>query len=133
VKNPETKPHLVDRATGENAARRADTSANVRSSDPGQENRVLLKENPNSNLPPRTDRGDVGPIWYSFDLAHKRVQPGGWTHQVTQRELPTSAEIAGVNMRLEAGAIRELHWHTADEWSYMLYGNGRQHFYRRCE
>jgi oxalate decarboxylase len=94
-------------------------------SDPGPENRALLNENPNSNLPPPTDSGDVGPIWYSFDLTHKRVQEGGWTHQVTQRELPTSKDIAGVNMRLTAGSFRELHWHTADEWSIMLDGNAR--------
>jgi oxalate decarboxylase len=67
----------------------------------------------------------VGPIWYSFDLTHKRIQEGGWTHQVTQRELPSSKEIAGVNMRLTAGSFRELHWHTADEWSLMLQGNAR--------
>src|ERR1700735_3282936 len=60
------------------------------SSDPGQENKPLLNENPNSNTPPPTDHGDVGPIWYSFDLTHKRIQEGGWTHQVTQRELPSS-------------------------------------------
>jgi oxalate decarboxylase len=92
---------------------------------PGQENRPLLDENPNSNTPPDTDHGDIGPIWYSFDLAHKRVQEGGWTHQVTQRELPSSKDIAGVNMRLTAGSFRELHWHTADEWAYMLTGNAR--------
>jgi len=28
-------------------------------------------------------------------------------------------------MRLTAGSFRELHWHTADEWSIMLYGNAR--------
>src|SRR5580698_2832803 len=95
------------------------------SSDPGPENRVLLTENPNSNTPPPTDHGDVGPIWYSFDLVKKRVEQGGWTHQVTQRELPSSRDIAGVNMRLIAGAYRELHWHTADEWAYLLYGNAR--------
>ena len=95
------------------------------SSNPGQENKPLLNENPNSNTPPPTDSGDVGPIWYSFDLAHKRIQEGGWTHQVTQRELPSSTDIAGVNMRLTAGSFRELHWHTADEWSIMLYGNAR--------
>jgi oxalate decarboxylase len=98
---------------------------NHSSSNPGQENKPLLAENPNSNMPPPTDSGDVGPIWYSFDLTHKRVQEGGWTHQVTQRELPSSTELAGVNMRLTAGSFRELHWHTADEWSIMLYGNAR--------
>ena len=103
--------------------RKAETDHSI--SDPAQENKPLLNENPNSNMPPPTDHGDIGPIWYSFDLAHKRVQAGGWTHQVTQRELPPSTEIAGVNMRLNAGAYRELHWHTADEWAYMLYGDAR--------
>jgi|SRR6187402_617105 len=95
------------------------------SSNPGQENQVLLKQNPNSNNPPPSDHGDVGPIWYSFDLVHKRIEEGGWTHQVTQREFPSSKDIAGVNMRLTAGSYRELHWHTADEWAYMLTGNAR--------
>jgi len=94
-------------------------------SDPGQENKPLLAENPSSNMPPGTDHGDIGPIWYSFNLAHKRVQEGGWTHEVNQRVLPTSRDLAGVNMRLTAGSFRELHWHTADEWAIMLYGNAR--------
>jgi oxalate decarboxylase len=95
------------------------------SSDPGQENKALLAENPNSNNPPPTDHGDVGPIWYSFDLAKKRMQEGGWTHEVTQKVLPSSKDLAGVNMRLTAGSHRELHWHTADEWAYVLHGNAR--------
>src|SRR5262249_43377500 len=81
-------------------------------SDPGQENKVLLDLNPNSNLPPPTDHGEVAVPWYSFDLTKKRVQEGGWTHQVTERELPSSKDLAGVNMRLTAGSYRELHWHT---------------------
>jgi oxalate decarboxylase len=111
-----------------NAQQREDTRKAERdhsSSDPGQENRPLLDENPNSNLPPPTDHGDIGPIWYSFDLARKRVEEGGWTHQVTQRELPTSKDLTGVNMRITRGSFRELHWHTADEWAFMLYGNAR--------
>jgi len=94
-------------------------------SDPGPENGPLLAQNPNSNTPPETDFGDIGPIWYSFDLARKRVEEGGWTHQVTQRELPPSTAISGVNMRLTSGSFREMHWHTADEWAFMLYGNAR--------
>jgi oxalate decarboxylase len=95
------------------------------SSDPGQENKPLLDLNPNSNMPPPTDHGDMVPLWYSFDLTKKRVEEGGWTHEVTQRELPSSKDIAGVNMRLTAGSYRELHWHTADEWAYVLYGKAR--------
>ncbi|KAK7467477.1 hypothetical protein VKT23_004530 [Stygiomarasmius scandens] len=30
--------------------------------------------------------------------------------------------MASVNMRLEAGAIRELHWHKTSEWAYVLKG-----------
>jgi oxalate decarboxylase len=41
------------------------------------------------------------------------------------RELGVSKDIAGVNMRLNAGGIRELHWHKAAEWAYMLYGTAR--------
>ena len=94
-------------------------------SNPGPENKPLLDVNPSSNMPPPTDHGNVEPVWYSFDLTHKRVQEGGWTNQVTQRELPSSKDIAGVRMRLTAGSYRELHWHTANEWAYMFYGNAR--------
>lgn len=111
-----------------NAQERADTRKAEHDhsvSDPAQENPPLLNENPDSNMPPPTDHGDIGPIWYSFDLVHKRVQDGGWTHEVNQRVLPTSRDLAGVNMRLTRGSFRELHWHTADEWAIMLYGNAR--------
>ena len=95
------------------------------SSDPGPENKVLLGQNPDANNPPPTDHGDLMPIWYSFDLVKKRVEEGGWTHEVTERVLPSSKEIAGVQMRLTSGSYREMHWHTADEWAYVLYGNAR--------
>jgi oxalate decarboxylase len=94
-------------------------------SNPGPENKPLLDENPASNLPPPTDYGNIIPIWYSFDLPHMRIEEGGWTNQVTQSVLPSSTDIAGVRMRLTAGSFRELHWHTSDEWAYMLYGNTR--------
>jgi len=95
------------------------------SSDPGPENGPLFGENPDSNMPPPTDHGDMVPLWYSFDLVKKRVEQGGWTHEVNEPVLPSSKDIAGVNMRLTAGSYRELHWHTADEWAYVLYGKAR--------
>ncbi len=111
-----------------NAQEREDTEKADRdhsASNPGPENKPLLDENPNSNLPPPTDHGHVEPIWYSFDLTTKRVEEGGWTNQVTERVLPSSKDLAGVRMRLTAGSFRELHWHTADESAIMLYGNAR--------
>src|SRR5208282_663047 len=98
---------------------------NNSASNPGPQNIGLLKLNPNSDVPPPTDHGVVEPFWYSFDLTHRRVQEGGWTHQVTTRELPVSKDIAGVNMRLTKGSFRELHWLLADEWALMLIGKAR--------
>jgi oxalate decarboxylase len=93
--------------------------------EPGAKNTALDAENPNSVWAPETDSGTVPPFKYSFSLAHKRIESGGWTRQVTARELPTSKTIAGVEMRLTAGGVRELHWHVSAEWAIMLYGNAR--------
>lgn len=93
--------------------------------EPGVENNALEAENPSSVWPPETDSGTVPPFKYSFSLARKRIESGGWTRQVTARELPISKSIAGVEMRLTAGGVRELHWHVSAEWAIMLYGNAR--------
>jgi len=39
--------------------------------------------------------------------------------------MPIATSMAGVNMRLKAGGIREMHWHTAAEWAYVLAGSCR--------
>lgn len=113
------------RAEAQSRANVARGEQNHSAQNPGPVNDPLAAENTNSEMPPPTDHGDVNAFWYSFDLAHRRVQDGGWTRQVTQRDLPDSKDLAGVNMRLTAGSYRELHWHTANEWAYMLYGNAR--------
>ena len=92
---------------------------------PGPGNSALDAQNPDSFLPPASDAGGVQTFKYPFGLSHKRMQEGGWSREVTVRELPVSRSIAGVDMRLTAGGIRELHWHTAAEWAVMLYGNAR--------
>ena len=93
--------------------------------DPGPENSSLKEISLNSFLPPPTDHGEAPEFWNSFSIAHRRVQPGGWTRQVTVEAFPISKDIAGVNMRLTAGGIRELHWHEAAEWALMLSGKAR--------
>lgn len=93
--------------------------------DPGPRNLPLAKENPDSVWPPKTDNGSVKPFKYSFALSRKRIEDGGWTRQVTARDLAISKDIAGVEMRLTAGGVRELHWHVEAEWAIMLYGNAR--------
>ena len=91
----------------------------------GKQNAALHDANPDSEAPPPTDHGSLPSFKYPFSLARKRVQPGGWTRQVTVRDLGISKTLAGVQMRLVAGGIRELHWHSAAEWAIMLYGNAR--------
>jgi oxalate decarboxylase len=94
-------------------------------SNPGPENTQLKALNPDNFMPPPTDHGSVPTFWSSFSQMHRRIQEGGWTRQVNQTDFPISTDIAGVNMRLTAGGVRELHWHAADEWALMLYGNCR--------
>jgi oxalate decarboxylase len=93
--------------------------------DPGPQNPTLASQFPDAQSPPATDVGDMPQFWASFNNAHKRIQSGGWAREVTQADFPISADIAGVNMRLGAGGIRELHWHQAAEWGIMTYGRCR--------
>jgi oxalate decarboxylase len=94
-------------------------------SEPGPNNTGLDKQNQDSVWAPATDAGGQPPFKYSFSLAHKRIEEGGWTRQVTVRDLPISKKMAGVEMRLIKGGIRELHWHVGAEWALMLYGSAR--------
>src|ERR1700721_1102104 len=93
--------------------------------DPGPRNVIRDRQNPDLLVPPSTDQGTLPNLRFSFADAHMRLTSGGWTRQVTQRELGISKDIAGVNMRLNAGGVRELHWHKEAEWAYMLYGSAR--------
>jgi oxalate decarboxylase len=101
------------------------TKSDRSASAPGPTNPLLDAQNPDSNLPPLTDAGGVQTFKYPFTVSHKRMQEGGWSREVTVRELPVSKSIAGADMRLTAGGVRELHWHTTAEWTFMLYGNAR--------
>jgi oxalate decarboxylase len=94
-------------------------------SDPGPTNVDLDERNPSAMIPPVTDAGAVPQFKYPFSMAHKRLYDGGWSHEVTVRELPIATTLAGVLMRLTPGGIRELHWHAAAEWAIMLYGTAR--------
>ena len=93
--------------------------------DPGPRNLMRDRQNPDLLVPPSTDHGTLPNLRFSFSDAHVRLESGGWTRQVTVRELGVSKNIAGVDMRLNAGGVRELHWHKAGEWAYMLYGTAR--------
>jgi oxalate decarboxylase len=102
------------------------TQRNPRSAvDPGPQNPALSGQFRAAFTPPATDVGGLPEFWASFNNAPRRIQDGGWARQVTQDDFQVSTSISGVNMRLNAGGIRELHWHQAAEWGFMTYGNCR--------
>lgn len=94
-------------------------------SQPGPQNKTLDASEPDSVFPPETDNGGQPPFKYPFSYSKKRIEAGGWTRQVTVRELPVSRNMAGVEMRLIAGGVRELHWHVGSEWALMTSGSAR--------
>ena len=92
---------------------------------PGPHDDTLSRTVPSFLTPPPTDVGSSPQFWASFNLAPRRIQAGGWGRQVTQSDFAISTEISGVNMRLAAGGVRELHWHQQAEWAIMTYGRCR--------
>ena len=93
--------------------------------DPGPQDPGLAGNEPAFLDPPATDVNGMPQFWASFNLAPKRIQNGGWARQITQDDFKISTTIAGVNMRLGPGGVRELHWHQQAEWAVMTYGNCR--------
>ncbi len=91
----------------------------------GPRNPNLEGENFDSTFSPPTDHGNVDPFKYPYSFARKKTSDAGWARQVTYKDLVTSPEMAGVNMRLLANGCRELHWHKSAEWAYMLEGKAR--------
>lgn len=109
------------RAAGVDPSRKA----GIGGTDPGPIDPMREGENPDIVNPPATDHGTLPNLRFSYADSHVRQESGGWTRQITERELGVSKPIAGVNMRLNVGGVRELHWHKEAEWSFMLYGTAR--------
>ncbi|VBB08651.1 cupin 1 [Lucifera butyrica] len=93
--------------------------------DPGPRDIWRDIENPDMLVPPETDAGLLPNLKFSFSDTSMVLKMGGWSREITARELPALTTMAGVNMRLTPGGVREVHWHIASEWSYMLKGSAR--------
>lgn len=93
--------------------------------DPGPRNLEIDRQNPDILVPPDTDNGSMPNLKFSFGMAHNRLEQGGWAREITVRELPAAKGMAGVDMRLGPGVVRELHWHKEAEWGYVLAGKCR--------
>src|SRR2546421_9231597 len=86
-------------AAGIVAAMAADPS----NTDPGPANSPLDRQNADSTWPPATDSKIlVQNFKYPFSFANKRTYKGGWSREVTVRELPVSKDMAGGKMRAPA-------------------------------
>jgi oxalate decarboxylase len=105
---------------------RVNTAGNLESlrSD-GPHNDVIESQFPSQIDPPATDISTQPFFWSSFNISPKRIQNGGWARELTSQDFAISEEIAGVNMHLAPGGIRELHWHQTAEWAVMTRGRCR--------
>ncbi len=80
-----------------------------------------------NNVPDPVDSGKELPT-FKFELEKSQGKVIGKSSgkEATVEQLPISKGLAGVSMRLEPGAMRELHWHaTAAEWALVLEGRVR--------
>jgi oxalate decarboxylase len=80
-----------------------------------------------NNVPDPLLAGDELPTFkFELEKSKGKVIGGSYGKEATVEQLPISKGIAGVSMRLEPGAIRELHWHaTAAEWAFVIEGRCR--------
>lgn len=93
--------------------------------DLGQRDVMRDMENPDLLVPPATDAGTLPNLKFSFSDTYMQLNHGGWSREVTARQLPIATTLAGVNMALTPGGVREMHWHQQAEWAIMLVGRAR--------
>jgi oxalate decarboxylase len=63
---------------------------------------------------------------FELEKSKGKVIGNSFGKEATVEQLPISKGIAGVSMKLEPGAMRELHWHaTAAEWAFVIEGRVR--------
>ncbi len=69
---------------------------------------------------------EIPEIRFAMEAQTGRIDPGGSAKEATAKQFPISKSLAGVSMKLKAGALRELHWHAnAAEWGYVFNGRCR--------
>ena len=67
--------------------------------------------------------GDPVVFTASLDNGPIKATSGGWARDVTTKNLPLATDIAGAHLYLNAGGVREMHWHNSAEWAYVLSGH----------
>jgi oxalate decarboxylase len=80
-----------------------------------------------NNVPdPLLSGKDLPTFKFALEKSEGKVIGKSSGKEATVKQLPISKGIAGVSMRLEPGAMRELHWHSiAAEWAFVVEGRVR--------
>jgi oxalate decarboxylase len=80
-----------------------------------------------NNVPDPLVSGKELPTFkFELEKSQGKVIGNSFGKEATVEQLPISKGIAGVSMKLEPGAMRELHWHaTAAEWAFVIEGRVR--------
>lgn len=92
--------------------------------DIGPRNVERERQNPDMIVPPATDFGLVPNLKFSFADTSTIIKTGGWSREITKREITADETLAIVNMNLSPG-VREMHTHQQSEWGYVLAGGAR--------
>jgi hypothetical protein len=84
--------------------------------DPGPRDTYYDKINSDKLAPPGTDHGATINAQWPMGLSSAKLGSGGagWSRQENTVVMPAAKKMAGVDMRLEPGAYRELHWHVRE-------------------
>lgn len=91
----------------------------------GGTNRYLDIQNPDNLGAQSTDAGVVPNLKWSFSDSKMRLFPGGWVREQVITDMPASHDIAGAQLHVTKGAVREMHWHRVAEWGYLYEGKVR--------
>jgi oxalate decarboxylase len=67
--------------------------------------------------------GDPVVFTASLDNGPIKATSGGWARDITTKGLPIATDIAGAHLYLNAGGVREMHWHNSAEWAFILSGH----------
>jgi oxalate decarboxylase len=80
-----------------------------------------------NNVPDPVAAGKELPTFkFALEKSKGKVIGKSFGKEATVEQLPISKGIAGVSMKMEPGAMRELHWHaTAAEWAFVMEGRVR--------
>jgi oxalate decarboxylase len=69
--------------------------------------------------------GDAPAFTASLDQATIKATSGGWAREITARQLPIASNVAIAHLFLNPGGAREMHWHNAAEWAYVMAGRAQ--------